>query len=596
MKDEHGNEIVIDNTTEAAPSSSAETSENQKISLKNRLRLLLRRFWAKKKLAIPVIVLVLIALLFAIPFTRYPLAGLFLKQNFKVSVIDSVTNKPVSSATVSLRGQTAITDSNGLATIKVKVGKASAKVEKKYYESHSAAVTVPLFEAKNSFQIKLTATGRQVPVSVRNFISGKPIENVLIKVLDTESKTDENGEAIVVIPATDIWQNATFSGEGFNELSRTIKPIEEKVAENSVALTPQGKIYFLSKLSGKIDVVKTDLDGKNRQIVLPGTGQEDETGTVMLAARDWKYLALLSRREGAKAKLYLIETSTDKLTVMDEGEASFGLTGWVNHHFAYTVSRHNVKDWEPKQSALKTYDADNKKIILIDETQAMGDSSSYANDSILWVYNIGNELIYYKSWSAYHASASSTFPELGVKQDQIISAVADASNKKTLASYDARTDPGFVSYSFRPNGSYQSSLYEPDEIFFVLNREQTTYHKVADGKVTEDAEAKTYFEQGKAYATYLASPSGQETFWSEARDGKNTLLIGDQTGHEPKQIASLSELTPYGWYTDDYLLLSKNGSELYIMSREAEASQIKISDYHKPALSYLGYGGGYGGL
>lgn len=595
MKDEHGNEIVIDSLPEADPSGSAQPTEPQKIGFKNRLRVLIRRYWAKKKLTIPATILVLAALLFAVPFTRYPLAGLFLKQNFTVLVVDATTNKPVSSAAVSLHGQTGITDSNGLATVKVKVGKATAKVEKKYYESLATTVNVPLFNPKNSFQIKLTATGRQVPVNVRNFISGKPLENISIKVLDTESKTDENGEAVVVIPATDIWQNATFSGEGFNELTRTIKPTEEKALENSVALTPQGKVYFLSKLSGKIDVVKTDLDGKNRQTVLPGTGQEEETGTVMLASRDWKYLALLARREGVKAKLYLIETATDKLTVMDEGEATFALTGWVNHHFAYIVHRDKVKVWEPKQSALKTYNADSQKIVLLDETQASGDSSSYINDSFLWVYNIANDLIYYKSWSAYHVSLSSTFPELSVKQDQIISATADGTHKKTLATYDLKTDAGFAGYSFRPNGSYQSSLYEPEEIFFILTSEQTTYHKISGGKVTEDAEAKTYFEQGRAYVTYLASPSGQETFWSESRDGKNTLFIGDHNGRHPKEVASLSEFTPYGWYSGDYLLLSKNGSELYIMSRE-DPQPIKISDYHKPAISYYGYGGGYGGL
>jgi hypothetical protein len=97
------------------------------------------------------------------------------------------------------------------------------------------------------------------------------------------------------------------------------------------------------------------------------------------------------------------------------------------------------------------------------------------------------------------------------------------------------------------------------------------------------------------YPTYLESPSGTQTFWSEARDGKNTLFIGDDNGQNGKQIATLSDYTPYGWYSDNYLLVSKNGSELYVMPK-AGGDAIKVTDYHKPDTSFPGYGGGYGGL
>ena len=75
----------------------------------------------------------------------------------------------------------------------------------------------------------------------------------------------------------------------------------------------------------------------------------------------------------------------------------------------------------------------------------------------------------------------------------------------------------------------------------------------------------------------------------------NTLFIGDSSGGSGKQIATLSDYDTYGWYTDDYLLVSKNGSELYIMPVSG-GTPIKISDYNKPAQNFNGYGGGYGGL
>jgi hypothetical protein len=65
------------------------------------------------------------------------------------------------------------------------------------------------------------------------------------------------------------------------------------------------------------------------------------------------------------------------------------------------------------------------------------------------------------------------------------------------------------------------------------------------------------------------------------------------------QIATLSDYTQYGWFSDDYLLVSKNSSQLFIMPRagiKQDPEALKVSDYHKPAQTYPGYGGGYGGF
>jgi hypothetical protein len=81
------------------------------------------------------------------------------------------------------------------------------------------------------------------------------------------------------------------------------------------------------------------------------------------------------------------------------------------------------------------------------------------------------------------------------------------------------------------------------------------------------------------------------------RDGKNALFIGDTNAGNKKQIASLSEYSPYGWYSDSYVLVSKTSSQLYIMSpTNPNEPPLKITDYYKPAQTFQGYGYGYGGL
>src|SRR5262249_9184748 len=153
-------------------------------------------------------------------------------------------------------------------------------------------------------------------------------------------------------------QQATISAKGYNPLSGKLLVTSQAISDNSFAVTPAGKLYFLSNLSGKIDVVKTDLDGTNRQTVLAGTGYENQYSTVLLASRDWKYLALyVQRKATGNPEIDLIDTSTDTMSNIDEGNASFALVGWAGDRFVYRVNRYGVPAWQSGQQALKSFNA-----------------------------------------------------------------------------------------------------------------------------------------------------------------------------------------------------------------------------------------------
>ncbi|HXY18185.1 MAG TPA: hypothetical protein VEH48_02070, partial [Candidatus Nitrosopolaris sp.] len=55
-------------------------------------------------------------------------------------------------------------------------------------------------------------------------------------------------------------------------------------------------------------------------------------------------------------------------------------------------------------------------------------------------------------------------------------------------------------------------------------------------------------------------------------------ILGDSTGDNQKTVQNLSDYSAAGWYTNNYLLLSKNGSELYISDLKGD-TPIKITDY-----------------
>lgn len=549
-----------------------------------------------KKVTIPLTVVVLLLVLLGIPATRWPILGVVIKKDYTVTILDSKTDKPISSVDVSLDGKTAKTDQSGKAIIaRVSVGNHKLVATKKYYQDANNTVLVSLKGGEST--VKLSATGRQVAVKVTNGIDGSAVNGAQVTAAGTEVKTDEKGEAVIVLPADKDSLEAKISGSGYNEKTAQITVVEsDQVADNNkFTLTPSGKIYFLSKRTGKINVMKSNLDGTNPEVVLAATGNEDDGDTILLASQDWKYLALKAKRDAGKpASLYLIDTANgDKLTNIDEGDASFTLTGWSGHTFVYLVQRDKVQLWQPKKYSIKSFDADGKKLNVLDNTngEGTGAGSYYGTDWNSEYYTnlilVGDTVHYGKTWtSGIYASDGS---RLAGKQTGIYSVKANGQDKKTLKSFDA------TKYS-----SMESKLYKPREVYYRIytnNSGNSEFYEVENDAVQTKGDLSNQFYA--FYPTYLYDPSNQHTFWAEPRDGKNTLFIGDNDGSNSKEITTLSEYAAYGWFTDKYVLVSKNSSELYIMGAgelRDGAQPVKITDYHKPNTTFYGYGGGYGGL
>lgn len=545
----------------------------------------------RKKWTVPANVVLLILILAAVPFTRYNSVGLVHKRNLDVKVVDANAGTPVSGATVSVGSISAETSATGVATLHgIKVGHHELTISKKYYQPKTVDVLAPILRQKTVPGFQLTATGRQVKVTVHNLINKSLLSGVDIDVAGISAKTDKNGSATIVLPAGISEQKASLSLNGFNDSKVTVKVSNDKIQDNDFNLTPAGKVYFLSKLSGKIDVVKTNLDGTDRQTVLAGTGSEDDNNTVLLASRDWKYLALLSRRAGDNASLYLIDTTDDSLSTIDQGDADFTLAGWAGDTFVYTVTRNSVQQWQPNRETLKSYNAQTKRITPLDQTSAAGTSSSdFISESFGNIYAYDNQLYYTKGWNQSFAYSNPN--EIQNKAATFNSIKADGTSKRTIRSFTLQAGPNtplFVGLDTR--------FVNPEKIeLSFYNGNDTAFFIYANGQVKSDTSITADNFYAASYPTYLESPSAGQTFWSESRDGKNTLFIGDEGGQDGKQIATLSDYTTYGWYTDNYLLVSKNSSELYVMSKDGK-NVIKVTDYHKPALSFPGYGGGYGGL
>lgn len=568
-----------------------EPEETQKENTSSKLQHF--RLWYKehKKLSIPLSVLALVLLLIIVPFTRYPLAGLAIKKDFNVQVVDATTKSPVSGATVSSESVNGQTDGSGKAKLHLKAGKHQVLVTKKYYADQRANILVPILAQKKASEVTAQATGRQVNIVVKNLISKKPLPEANIKVADVSAKTDKSGEALVVLPVGQASYKATLSLDGYNKADEVIVKVSETAIEtNDFTLAPAGKVYFLSKLSGKIDVVKTNLDGSARETVLSGTGKEEQTGTVLLASRDWKYLALLSRRESSSPLLYLIDaTNNDKVTLIDgTDDASITLIGWSGNNFVYNLTRNNLQPWQTNRQALKSFSATSKKITLLEQTTASGSSQlDYIAEQLGDVFADGNQIFFIKNW--YGGFSAEAKDKLKTMQATFNSVAPDGTGKKAVRSFGVADNTDVIAVILEGRFEKPGSIY-----LKFSDGTQDKLYQYSGGQVKETTSLTADSFYSNNYPTYLLSPGGNQAFWSDPRDGKNTLFLGDQSGGNTKQLATLSDYSSYGWFSDDYLLVSKNSSELYIMPKSGptkDVAPVKISDYHKPSAAYYGYGG-----
>ncbi|HEU4914192.1 MAG TPA: hypothetical protein VFT16_02175 [Candidatus Saccharimonadales bacterium] len=554
--------------------------------------------WTKthKKVAIPAAIVVVAGLLAGIPFTRYALAGVILKQTYTVTVLDQQTNKPVSSATVMLKGEQAKTDSKGKASLKTAVGNGRLTVEKKYYAAAKKTVLVPIFKQKDVTEIKIRATGRQVPVTVINKISKRPLANAKVAALGAEVKTDAKGQALLVLPADKQKVMASVSAAGYNEAKAEVTVTTEIVAENTYSMTPAGKIYFMSRQSGKYDLVKTNLDGTDRQVVLAGTGTESADQLGLSRSSNGSYIALHARRDSGNPKLYLIDTQNDEMSVMDEGNAEFTVKGWAGDFYIYSVTRKDKNMWEAKRQALKSFDAKRKKIITLDETAAElmpnapfwpGVTQQYAAEGYNDIFIINGEIIYTKGIQAYYYGPSKF--TIG-KEISINKVRPDGTNKKVLK---GRTVINTTSTFVQGFWSAWIAGYKigVGSLYFTLSTDQDHPYKYISGQL-QDSEKKSVDEIYQNYKLTIVSPSKKYTTWAEWIDGQSTVFLGDAKAENAKQIFRVKDVRPVGWIGDDYIILNDKNSGLSIMSTLG-GTPLRVSDFTNIEGEWINAGEGY---
>lgn len=316
-----------------------------------------RRAWLRWTLL--VVLLAAIALM-VVPTTRYWILNTCgVRVSASVEVKDSTTGQPLKNVIVTVGGATSQTDGDGRATVqKIKLGSNTLKLERVAFASLEKRVVLGL--GSNPLgTFELDAVGAQYTVIVRDYLSGKPIGGAEASSGQAAAKSDSEGKIVLTLDKSDGSDvTALVSAPGYRNDQFTLKA----EGTNEAILVSATKEVFVSKETGKYDLYTMDVDGKNKKIILAGTGLE--TGNIGLAVNaDGDRAALVSTRDDKRAAdgrllntLTLVNLATGEFVVLDRGE-QIQLMEWVGNRIIYhmianvatdAADRHRITSYDYK--------------------------------------------------------------------------------------------------------------------------------------------------------------------------------------------------------------------------------------------------------
>lgn len=528
--------------------------------------------------------LLIVIIVFVIPSSRYAIMGVFVKKDVNVTVVSDVTGKPVSDAWVAIGEYGGYTDANGEVNVKnVAVGDYVMSSDKKYFESSvKKNYNVPISGKTKSVQLTLHPLGRSVNIALKNKVDLTAVPNAKIALGGTTAIADQKGYATAILKANDIdivgkvMGKIEAPGYEVNQFEFNNEDADNQAL--NIGMTPSDNLYYISRYTGNVDVMATKLDGSNKQVVLGGTGKESDADTQAIGSKDWQYLALVSKRDNSAPKLYGIRTSDKKLTTIEGSNVQYDLVGWIGHKLIY-YTHAGGSNWNKKQNALKSYNADTGESITIDETDAAGSNQNdYASEQFTVAVIMNDKIVYGKYWNYGPAPNE---PEKN--QLRLLSVDATGNNKNRIKESVAS-----------PGSSVGLKLESPNSLVVSWSGEYYRYDgkNIILDKEINDASYKT------PAVRYIPSPDGKKWLWSEGPAGKQVVKVGTLNEKEEPHVVGIGNFSAYGWVTDNYIILSRGDNEIFALADDgvfsAQVLPLRTTEYQKPTVKNPNYGTIYG--
>ena len=469
-----------------------------------------------RNITIGLIMLGIVASL-AIPTSRYfVLNTAGVRASVSIKVLDDKTSLPLKNVEFVVDGKSTKSDGNGDAKLdKVKLGKLKVIIKKSAFAELKKTVTLgwgsnPLGEQR------LVPTGTQFTFTAKDFTSNKPVADTEVNFGDSSAKFNPEGEAVLTIPTVEDDQiEVTVSAKNYRD--EKVKISTTTKDKTNVAMVPAKKHVFVSKRSGKLDLYKTDVDGKNQAVILAATGIEREESLSLSSHPTKPVVAFASTRENNRNQdgfllttLNLIYLDTNEVVKVAQSER-IQIVDWSGDYLVYVKITQGASEANPNRHKIMSYNIEQ-------QTEKELASTNYFND----VVSV-NGVIYY-SPAVYKVNG-----KVGLYRVN-----ADGTNKKTI--YDKE-----VWNLFRT--TYDKFSLSVGQDWYELNLPNDEVKKV--GGAPSVLKSRVYVD----------SPNHKQSIWVDVRDGKSVLLNYSVDKKSDQALVNESGIkNPIYWLDDDHVV------------------------------------------
>lgn len=485
----------------------------------NRIKEKLISFWHNKRARNLTIAAILVAIgaVLAIPTSRYLLlnsAGV--RASMSVRVIDDKTDQPLKNVEVLIDNKSAKTDIDGNAKItKIKLGKQQMSVKKPAFADVNQEVTIG-WGSNPRGDVGLTPVGSRYTFEIKDYVSGAPVGDAEATSGEASASANDDGEIVLVAADQNESQiNIQISAPDYRKENITLDVGNKDV--HQISLVPARKHAFVSKRSGKYDLYRIDVDGRNEKMVLAGTGAESEGSTVILPSENSDTIAYVSTR-GDKHNDDGFPLSSLMIINLDDGQSE-------------------IIDYSER---LQPIDFFGNKLVYVKIEQ--GQSAASPNRHQLISYDIGTKerKILYKT--------------------NYFNDVMAAKGAIYFAPSQYKTNMPTGLFRINADGSGQTTVYDKE----VWNLYRVSYDKI-DAAVGEswyeyDISQNVFNALASAppdqkSRVYAGSPDGKKSAWVDQRDGKGVLIIYDtQTGQDNVIQTQSGLANPISWLDNGHLV------------------------------------------
>ncbi|MDB5163584.1 MAG: hypothetical protein JWS12_201 [Candidatus Saccharibacteria bacterium] len=496
--------------------------DGKKKDFKTKLKDFFSNWWNNPKYrwaTIAALALLIITVL-GLPWSRYfVLNTAGVRSSASIIILDDSTKLPLKNVSVTFGKQSALTDSDGKATLThLRLGSQQGTIQKRAFAPISKKVIVG-WGSNPLGNLSLTPVGAQYAFLVTDWLSGKPIEGAEASANEANALSDKNGKILLTLDKNDA-SDATVNIKADTYRDEQAHISASTTGQQAVKMVSGHKHAFVSKRSGKYDVYKIDADGQHEEVALAGTGLERNDIT-LIANPNANVAALVSTRDNVRNKDgYLLSTLTminldDNQTTRVVQSERIQLVNWVGDKLVYAQIAASASAANPHRYRLVAYDY--KK----PEAKELA-ASNYFNDVMVLGGNV-----YYAPSSSYGNMPHENFYKINT----------DGTGKQTILDQEVW------------------NIFRADYDKLVLSMDNAWYEYKLNGKPTKLAGEPASTQN----RVYVDSPDGKYSVWIDTRDGKGVLILYDTKSKTEKVIRSQSGLrNPIHWLSNNTLVYRIN--------------------------------------